>query len=93
MSKQPNRGSIPIQIFATLDKLVPAPEHEMLGTFRVAGDSEVSEMHAALMLKEKVVFSDKIENYTQLQFENGEYAYSLEWDPISGEVTALAYKV
>jgi Chitin recognition protein len=81
------------QIFASFDKPLSAPEHATPGKFRVAGDSGVPAMHAALMPNGKVVFLDKIENYTQLQFESGEYAYSSEWDPVSGEVTALAYEV
>lgn len=81
------------QIFASFSKPLPAPEHETPGGFRVAGDSGVPAMHAALMPNGKAVFLDKIENFTQLQFDNGEYAYSSEWDPISGKVTPLAYKV
>ena len=81
------------KIFASFNKPLPAPNHETLGDFRVVGDSGVPAMHAALMPNGKVVFLDKIENYTQLQFESGEYAYSSEWDPVSGDVTALAYKV
>jgi hypothetical protein len=81
------------QIFASFSKPLPAPEHGTPGEFRVAGDSGVPVMHAALMPNGKVIFLDKIENYTQLQFDTGEYAYSSEWDPVSGKVTPLAYKV
>lgn len=50
-------------------------------------------MHAALMPNGKVVFLDKIETYTQLRLDNGELAYSTEWDPESGQLVPLSYKV
>lgn len=78
---------------ARVGKPLPAPKHEAPGQFKVAGDSGVPAMHAALMPNGNVVFLDKIENYTKLQFENGEFAYSSEWDPVSGKVTPLTYKV
>ena len=81
------------QIFASFGKPLPAPQHEAPGDFRVAGDSGVPAMHAALMPNGKVVFLDKIENYTQLKLDDGEFAYSSEWNPVSGEVAPLAYKV
>lgn len=49
-------------------------------------------MHAALMPNGKVVFLDKVENYTQLKFSDGYYAYSAEYDPATNEVVPLAYK-
>lgn len=50
-------------------------------------------MHAALMPNNRVVFLDKVENYTQLILPNGELAYSCEYDPddLSAPI-ALAYK-
>jgi hypothetical protein len=80
-------------MFASFSKPVPASEHEMPGEFRVIGDSGVPAMHAALMPNGKVMFLDKIENHTQLKFDNGEFAYSAEWDPVTGEIAPLAYKV
>ncbi len=81
------------QIFTSFSQPLPASKHEAPGDFRMAGDSGVPAMHAALMPNGKVVFLDKIENYTLLQLGNGEFAYSSEWDPVSGKVTPLAYKV
>lgn len=50
-------------------------------------------MHAALMPNGRVVFLDKIEDYTQLKLDSGYYAYSSEYDPKTNEVVPLAYKV
>ena len=49
-------------------------------------------MHAGLMQNGKVVFLDKVENYTQLKLPNGQYAYSSEYDPETQKLTPLAYK-
>lgn len=38
-------------------------------------------MHAALVPIGKVVFLDKVENYSQLGLRNGQYAYPSEFDP------------
>lgn len=81
------------QIFASFGKPLPAPDNDAPGQFKIVGDSGVPAMHAALMPNGKVVFLDKIENYTQLHLDNGEFAYSSEWDPVSGAVTPLGYKV
>jgi hypothetical protein len=40
----------------------------------------------------RVVFLDKVENYTELKLGNGQYAYSSEYDPVTQKVTPLAYK-
>ncbi|KAK5131934.1 hypothetical protein LTR08_000446 [Meristemomyces frigidus] len=40
----------------------------------------------------RVVFLDKVENYTQLKFGDGYYAYSAEYDPATNGVVPLAYK-
>lgn len=50
-------------------------------------------MMAILMPNGKVVFADKIENYTELILPNGQFAYSSEYDPVTNEVVALEYKV
>ena len=49
-------------------------------------------MHAALMPNGRVVFLDKVENYTQLKLGDGYYAYSAEYDPATNAVVPLAYK-
>lgn len=43
--------------------------------------SGVPVMHAAAMSNGKVVFLDKIENYTELRLPNGQLAYSSLYDP------------
>ena len=48
-------------------------------------------MHAALLSNGRVVFLDKVENYTKLHLSNGEFAYSSEYDPVAKNATALAY--
>jgi len=49
-------------------------------------------MHAALLPNGRVVFLDKVENYTQLKLPNGYYAYSAEYDPATNQAVPLAYK-
>jgi hypothetical protein len=49
-------------------------------------------MHAGLLPNGKVVFLDKVENYTELKLANGQYAYSSEYDPATQKLTPLAYK-
>lgn len=49
-------------------------------------------MHAALMPNGRVVFLDKVENYTQLTLPNGQYAYSAEYDPSTNLVAPLSYE-
>ncbi|KAI5286304.1 hypothetical protein KEM54_006892 [Ascosphaera aggregata] len=49
-------------------------------------------MHAALMPNNRVVFLDKIEDYTQLKLDSGYYAYSSEYDLETNNVVPLAYK-
>lgn len=36
-------------------------------------------MHAGLMPNGRVVFLDKVENYTQIKLPDGQYAYSAEY--------------
>ncbi|KAI9689162.1 MAG: hypothetical protein M1822_000900 [Bathelium mastoideum] len=81
---------------AALAALTPGPSQAPLapapGSFNVVGQSGVPPMHAALLENGRVVFLDKVENYTQLQLSDGQYAYSAEYDPASNMVVALAYK-
>lgn len=50
-------------------------------------------MHAGLMQNGRVVFLDKVENYTQIKLANGQFAYSAEYDPATNKVVGLGYKV
>lgn len=70
----------------------PAPANDVIGTFDIVGDSGVPAMHAGLMPNGKVIFLDKVENYTQLKLSDGQYAYSSEYDPATNNSTALSYK-
>lgn len=49
-------------------------------------------MHAGLMENGRVFFLDKVENYTQLNLSDGQYAYSAEYDPLANTVVPLQYK-
>lgn len=69
-----------------------APLASVSGSFNVVGLSGVPAMHAALLPNGRVVFLDKVENYTQLKLSDGQYAYSAEYDPASNTVVPLAYK-
>ncbi|KZF20435.1 carbohydrate-binding module family 18 [Xylona heveae TC161] len=69
-----------------------APENPNPGSFAVVGQSGVPAMHAGLLPNGRVVFLDKIENYTQLTLADGQYAYSSEYDPATNLVVPLAYK-
>lgn len=40
----------------------------------------------------RVVFLDKVENYTRLKLADGYFAYSSEYDPVTNEVVPLSYK-
>ncbi|KAL8973243.1 MAG: hypothetical protein Q9197_002428 [Variospora fuerteventurae] len=40
----------------------------------------------------RVVFLDKVEDYTQLKLPNGQFAYSSEYDPATNKVVPLSYK-
>ncbi|KAF1974330.1 glyoxal oxidase [Bimuria novae-zelandiae CBS 107.79] len=73
-------------------KASPAPAAEKPGTLKKYGRSGVPAMHAGLMPNGKVVFLDKVENYTELKLPNGQYAYSSEWDPVTQKLTPLSYK-
>ncbi|KFY51028.1 hypothetical protein V495_00015 [Pseudogymnoascus sp. VKM F-4514 (FW-929)] len=68
------------------------PQASHTGRFEIVGRSGVPVMHAALLPNGRVMFIDKLENYTQLTLPNGQYAYSAEYDPILHKVLPLAYK-
>ncbi|KAF2856855.1 carbohydrate-binding module family 18 [Plenodomus tracheiphilus IPT5] len=70
----------------------PAPAAPKPGSIVIKGRSGVPAMHAGLMQNGKVVFLDKVENYTELKLPNGQYAYSSEYDPVTQKLTPLAYK-
>ncbi|KAF9735095.1 hypothetical protein PMIN03_003943 [Paraphaeosphaeria minitans] len=73
-------------------KASPAPAAARPGTLVKKGRSGVPGMHAGLMPNGKVVFLDKVENYTELKLGNGQYAYSSEYDPNTQTLTPLSYK-
>ena len=70
----------------------PAPANINPGSFRVVGQSGVPAMHAALHQNGRVIFLDKVENYTQVKLPNGQYVYSTEYDPITNTFVGLSYK-
>ncbi|KAF3930798.1 hypothetical protein ABW20_dc0106512 [Dactylellina cionopaga] len=71
----------------------PAPARKGAGPFfTVIGQAGVPPMHAALMPNGKVVFLDKVENYSQLRLRNGQFAYSSEFNPNTGQAVPLGYK-
>jgi hypothetical protein len=47
-------------------------------------------MHAFCLPNHKCVFVDKVENFTFARLSNGQYAYSVEYDPISGTQIPLS---
>ena len=50
-------------------------------------------MHAGLMPNGRVIFLDKVENYTQIKLPDGQYAYSAEYDPATNKAVGLQYYV
>lgn len=70
----------------------PAPVANKPGSIVIKGRSGVPAMHAGLMPNGKVVFLDKVENYTELKLGNGQFAYSSEYDPATQKLVPLAYK-
>lgn len=50
-------------------------------------------MHAGLLPNGRVVFLDKVEDYSQIKLGNGQYAYSAEYDPVTNTRVGLSYKV
>jgi hypothetical protein len=71
----------------------PAPASPIVGSFQIVGQSGVPAMHAALLPNGRVVFLDKIENYTQLTLADGQYAYSSEYNPDMNSISVpLSYR-
>ncbi|KAF2502931.1 putative galactose oxidase [Lophium mytilinum] len=70
----------------------PAPANPNPGSFKVVGKSGVPAMHAGLLPNGRVVFLDKVENFTDLKLPNGQFAYSSEFNPQDNSVVPLAYK-
>lgn len=68
-----------------------AAPHPNPGSFKVVGQSGVPAMHAGLLPNGRVVFLDKVENYTQLNLLDGRLAYSCEYDPATNQCVPLAY--
>lgn len=71
----------------------PAPDSVNPGQFKEVGLSGVPVMQAALLPNGKVLFLDKLENYTEMKLKNGRYAFSSEYDPITNQKVALADEV
>lgn len=71
----------------------PAPAAPNPGIFNVVGQAGVPAMHAGLMPNGRVVFLDKVENYTQIKLSDGQFAYSAEYDPVTNTAVGLSYKV
>ncbi|EHY52435.1 hypothetical protein HRR83_007075 [Exophiala dermatitidis] len=62
-----------------------------LDHFRVSTRSGVAAMHAALLPPSgKVVFLDKVENYSELHLPNQRSAYSSVYDPETGQLSPLS---
>ncbi|KAK3702132.1 hypothetical protein LTR37_015107 [Vermiconidia calcicola] len=49
-------------------------------------------MHVAMMPNGRVVFLDKVEDYTHLSVSDEQYAYSSEYDPITNTAVPLTYR-
>ena len=71
----------------------PAPAAANPGVFNIVGQSGVPAMHAGLMPNGRVIFLDKLENYTQIKLSDGYYAYSAEYDPVTNTAVGLQYEV
>lgn len=69
-----------------------APANDNGGSITVVGQAGVPAMHAGLMPNGRVIFLDKVENYTQLKLSDGQYAYSSEYDPDTNTAVPLSYK-
>ncbi|KAL8937199.1 MAG: hypothetical protein Q9216_004542 [Gyalolechia sp. 2 TL-2023] len=76
----------------------PAPANPNPGTLRILPGSApnvqagVPAMHAGLMQNGRVIFLDKVEEFTQIKLPNGQFAYSAEYDPATNKVVGLPYK-
>lgn len=69
----------------------PAPSNPNPGSLSVVGESGVPAMHVALLPNGRLVFLDKVENYTELRLSDGQFAYSVEYDPTTNDYVPLAY--
>lgn len=49
-------------------------------------------MHGGILANDHVFFLDKVENYTQVQLPDGQFAYSVEYDPVTATYVPLSYK-
>jgi hypothetical protein len=83
---------MPLSSLAPVGPMTHAPP-EVPGSFAVVGQSGVPAMAAVLLQNGRVVFLDKVANYTQVKLDNGHYAYSAEYDPATNEVVGLELKV
>lgn len=71
----------------------PAPANPNPGSLKIVSNKAgVPAMHAGLMQNGRVIFLDKVENYSQLKLPNGQFAYSAEYDPATNNVVPLSYK-
>ena len=70
-----------------------APNANPGGSFKVVGQAGVPAMHAGLLPNGRVVFLDKVEDYSQIKLANGQFAYSAEYDPATNTRVGLSYKV
>jgi hypothetical protein len=86
-NRQPQSGFVP-----SADDLEQYNPQSSSSPFQVVGQSGVPAMAAALMPNGNVVFIDKVENYTQLVLDNGQYAYSAEYNLTTNTAHSLAYK-
>ncbi|ODQ56615.1 hypothetical protein SAICODRAFT_22959 [Saitoella complicata NRRL Y-17804] len=73
---------------------VPAPQATgaAAGSFEIVGMSGAPAMHAGVMPNGKVIFLDKVENYTQVKLSDGQYAYSTEYDLETNTYLPLQYE-
>ncbi|BFZ59011.1 hypothetical protein YB2330_000010 [Saitoella coloradoensis] len=62
------------------------------GSFEIVGMSGAPAMHAGVMPNGKVIFLDKVENYTQVKLSDGQYAYSTEYDLETNTYLPLQYE-
>lgn len=71
----------------------PAPVAPVPGSLKIVGRTGVPAMHAGLMPNGRVIFLDKVENYTEITLPNKQFAYSSEYDPTTNTAVGLSYKV
>ena len=61
------------------------------GRFQIIGSSRVPAMHMIVHPNGKVIFLDKVSDYTLERLPNGHPSYSAEFDPKTGKAELLAY--